>query len=351
MQFYKKVRRTVRDIGAVCNLKIFLPIVALTACKQPNNSQSRNIVLNTLTVKENTLIYTTWDKEVVVEDLAGQLAFFRRNLSDVCYSKPVLEKGKLYFAQSTSEITCVDIVNGKTVWQNKVPNRCTAMYYSNGVILLDIKHYGFIGINSSNGKIVYRILFKYGNDCLIPDLSPYRIAVLNDNFFVNNWDCSMITAYNIRTGKKLWSKNEMNGQSNLAVSEKGLFVGNNDAYKDGAIFIIDKDGKEILFSMKTNFEQNFNPIIVDNKVFYYCYDLSLHAFDLKRSQDSLALKFVKENSPAGHQMYLADRKLFYNNDKSVYEYDILKHTLTKIGNTEKDLCGVIKKDGKIKFLY
>jgi outer membrane protein assembly factor BamB len=152
--------------------------------------KNRNLVSSSLSITNDKLIYTTWDKEVIIEEIVTGKIIFRKSISDICYAKPVLKKDMLYFPISDSMFVSFNVKTDKLVWGHKLGGRCNGIWINNNMIILDSKHYGIIGCSTNDGKIIYEILYRYNKQCSIPDLSPYRASFSTENFYLNNWQCA-----------------------------------------------------------------------------------------------------------------------------------------------------------------
>ena len=59
-------------------------------------------------------------------------------------------------------------------------------------------------LNLLNGKKVFNIDYEYGRDgCNVPDMSPYPIIFDKDFFYINNFLCRTIRAYDVNNGKEV----------------------------------------------------------------------------------------------------------------------------------------------------
>lgn len=326
-------------------------LVLASSCTQKAANESKNIVSSSVTIKGNILIYSTWDKKIVVEDIAQSKILYNKALVDICYPKPILKKEYLYFPLSNEKFVCVNIKTNKLTWELSLPGRCNGIYMINNIILMDIKHHGIVGCNLNNGKLLYEILYHYNKECAIPDLSLYRISFDSNNFYLNNWQCNTLSSFNSSTGKQNWTKNFGDGQSNTAFSTNGLFLGINRVYQGGEIYLIDSVSGNVLFKRESLFEQNFNPIFRKNKVYYYTYDAKMHAFDVLAKRDSIIFHFEESQDVSGNQMFLVNDNLYYNREKEIYALNLNSYVLKIVGHTEKDICGVALNHGSIKFIY
>jgi outer membrane protein assembly factor BamB len=334
-------------------LLLLFVIVFMVGCNlksQDAQKQGRNIISSSLTITDSLLIYATWSNEVVVENFITNKRLFVKRVFNNCYAKPVLIQSKLYFPISDSVFTCIDMLSSKTIWNTSLGGRCSEFHLFNNSIIADSKHYGLIGIDANSGKIKFQLLYKYGTGCTIPDLSPYRISFDKEAFYVCDWHCNNISAFRIADGKALWKKNTSSSNSNVQFVDGLLFWGRNDFYKGGQITIISPKDGEILYGEPSKFEENFNPIIYNHKVYYYSYDSKLNELDLEKRKTRVVYVFNPKNDVSGNQMYLLNGHLYYNAQSNIYELDLNSFSNKIIQKDVKDIYGVYQVKSKLEFV-
>ncbi len=332
---------------------IFSSLLLILACKgrgEKHDATERNIISGTFSFRDSMLIYATWDSTVVVENLASKKKslFKTKNL---CYAKPILAGDKLLFPVSDSEFNCVDIFSRKLLWKAKLGGRCSSFTYANGCIIANTKHNGITGLDSENGDLRFLLPYQYDESCLLPDLSPYPILVDRDIFYICNWQCKSLSAFNMLTGVPIWSKQFGNGLGNFVLANDVIFYGRNDGYKTGGVMLIDASTATVLCRNIELFEERVLPLMYKNRIYYYTYDSKLREMDLSTKQSRVVFSFNDSNNVSGSQMFLYHGKLYYSKNGSVYSIDLKDFRISKILTNSKDILGGFGWGGKISFAF
>ncbi|WP_439698726.1 PQQ-binding-like beta-propeller repeat protein [Mucilaginibacter sp. AW1-7] len=332
---------------------LILILLFMAGCGLKNQKMSdknRNIISSSLTISGPLLTYSTWSNEIVVENLKLKKIVFTKKIISTCYAQPVLIENKLYFPIADSIFTCVDIVTSKTIWNTPLGGRCSEFHMIDNSIIANSKSYGLIGIDPKSGKIKFELRYKYGSGCTIPDLSPYRMTFDKKAFYVCDWQCKNLSAYNIEDGENLWQKTVDFSSGNIKYVDGVLFWGRNKFYKEGQITLIDPKNGSVLYEEQAKFEENFNPVVYAHKVYYYSYDGKLNEFDVKKRKNKVVYVFKAENDVSGNQMYLLNGCLYYSAQGNVYELSLKFFTNKLVRSNTKDIYGVYPDKSRIEFI-
>lgn len=330
---------------------VFLFITGCSFKSPKTDDKNRDIISSSLTVTDSLLIYATWSNKIIVENIRSHKILFTKKAISTCYARPVLIGKKLYFPIADSIFTCVDIATSKTIWNTRLGGRCSDFHIIDHSIIADSKHYGLVGMDLDSGKIKFELRYKYGVGCTIPDLSPYRISFDKKAFYVCDWQCASVSAYHIADGKRLWQKVTDFSNSNVKYVDGVLFWGRNKIYKGGEILLLDPQNGSVLYQEQAKFEENFNPIVYDHRVYYYSYDGKLNEFDIKTRKNKVVYVFKPENDVSGSQMYLLNGSLYYSAQDNVYQLSLKDFSHKVVRSNVKDIYGVYQDKDKIEFIF
>lgn len=338
--------------------KIMLLLLFILSCKETHitNYMNRHAFIVNIDTKDNLLVYSFWkDTEyaIKVEDLKTDKIIFSSKIKDNCFTEPRINSGKLYFPESNDTFSCIDYKNKKVFWKLKTKGRISEFQFVNdNVIIASIDTYGLVAINSRTGKVLYELLL-YGDKGCIVDAAPRPIGFNEDYFFVSDFNCNSIAAYEISSGKKIWNINKDSiALSNFIVAGKYIFLGNNDSYETGKIMLIESKTGKVIYSQDSKFEIMMNPILYQSKIYYYTYDSKLNEFDIEKRTSKIICNFSPADDISGSQIYQLDNFLYFQDVK----FNLNRMNLTTlekeiIGKCPKGLLGVYKINNVVKFVY
>ncbi len=334
----------------------YILIAILISCKGPTASsyKDRNMIAGSLTKTDSLLIYATWDSYIVIENILTDRKLHEIKIQDNCFAKPLLKDNKLYFPTSNKQFSCYDLTTKKIIWNCEIRGTCMLFKLLKNRLIINEKDYGISALNILSGKKEFELNYIYNEKCSIPDLSPYYIVCNEDNFYVCNWQCKTITAFDGLTGKEVWNKSFGSAVSNAVVINNYIFMGFDNMYKGGKIYLLDSKTGNILFEQGNKFQVRFNPIQYKNDIYFYSYDNKLNKFDVSNKSNKVIYSFDNTNSPGGDQMFLLDNYLYYSagDPMFIYRFNLNNNTLDKIQEADKSIYGVYKKaDNKIEFIY
>lgn len=320
------------------------------------NIDQRHALIANVNLENNLLTYSYWknnDYAIKIEDLATNKTFFFTKIKDKSFTEPRINDHKLYFPESNDTFICLDYKTKKVIWKLPTKGRIREFQIvKDTVIIASIAVYGLVAINANTGKVMYELLIHSDKGCLVDD-APRPIGFDENNFFVTNFNGASISAYEISSGKMVWSKKENpTSFSNFIVSGKYIFIGSNDSYKTGEIMLIETKTGKVVYSQDSKFEIMMDPVSIKNKVYYYTYDSKLNEFDIEKKTSKILYKFSPKNDISGSQIYLLDNALYFqdmNFDLNKLNLNTLKKEI--IGKGEKGLLGVYKINNKVKFIY
>lgn len=331
-------------------LLAFSFLITMVNCNNKKDILNRDIINSV--VQNDTLIYTTFSKQIVLENLNNGRGIFRRTIEDNIYYPLVLNGDRLYFSQSDFKFVCFDLKLKKIVWEIKTekPVKSISVYDKN--IFLNIKSQGFKIIDMENGNQKGELPFVYSIKCTQPDLSPYPIAFLENAFFLGNWNCNSISKFDINKGSFIKSISFEDGFIYLQEIGENLFVGvTNYKENNGSINLVNSE-LQTLFSTQVKYEERMKPVIWNEKVIYYTFDNSIYIFDIITHSNIKIFQLPKEDDISGSKIILSDDKLFFHTSNfEILQYDLINSKLSKLGKLEdRKLDNIYFKNGKIELI-
>ncbi len=330
----------------------------LFSCKETNINHhlERHALIANIDPKNNFLIYSYWkdtDYAIKIEDLKTDKILYSFKIKDNSFTEPKIHNNKICFPESNESFICMDYKRNIILWKIQTKGRVREFQYVNDdMIIASIDSYGIVAINSNSGKVMYELLLHADQNCSI-DNAPRPITYDDNHFYLADFNCNSVAAYDILSGKKVWSVNRNSAAlSNLIVAGKYIFVGSNDNYKTGEIILLEAKTGKLVYQHESKFEIMCNPIHYKNKIYYYTYDSRLNEFDIENRTSKIIYSFSKEDDISGSQIYPLDNFLYFQ-DLSFNLNRIDLSTLKKefIEKSPKGLLGVYKIKNEIKFVY
>lgn len=338
--------------------KIILLLLLMFSCKEAKitNYIDRHALIVNIDSKNNLLLYSFWKDDeyaIKIEDLKNNKIIFSSRIKDNCFTEPRIYNEKLFFMESNDTFTCVDYKNNKILWKLKTQGRIQEFQLVNdNIIIGSVETYGLVAINSKTGTLIYQLPLLSDKNCPV-DNAPRPIGFDKDCFYVTDFNCTLITAYKISSGEKVWSKNKnLDGLSNFIIAGKYIFIGTNDNYKTGEIKLIEANTGKVLYSQSSKFEMMMNPIFYQNKIYYYTYDSQLNEFDTEKKISKIIYNFNSENDISGNQIYQLDNFIYVQDvNFNLNRINLTTYKKEIIGKCPKGLLGVYKVNNEVKFVY
>ncbi|KQM56828.1 PQQ-binding-like beta-propeller repeat protein [Chryseobacterium sp. Leaf201] len=338
--------------------KITIILMFLFSCKETNVNRylERHILIANIDTKKNLLIYSYWkdkDYAIKVEDLKTDKMLFFFKIKDKSFTEPKIHKNKICFPESNDSFICIDYKRNAILWRIQTKGRVREFQYVNDdMIIASIDSYGIVAINSNSGKVMYELLLHVDQNCSV-DNAPRPITYDVNYFYVADFNCNSVVAYNILSGEKVWSINRNSEAfSNLIVAGKYIFVGSNDSYKTGEIMLLEAKTGKLIYQHESKFEIMCNPIYYRNKIYYYTYDSKLNEFDIENRSSKIIYSFSQEDDISGNQIYPLDNFLYIQDlNFNLNRIDLSTFQKEFIQKSPKGLLGVYKINTETKFLY
>jgi len=309
-----------------------------------------NAVSNTISYSNENVIYSTWDTAVSVYDLKAGAVIFTRKIKDVCYAKPIAKNGRIFFPFSDDKFVCVDAKDGKLLWELELKGRCSNFdFLDDTTIAASTKHNGLVVLNADKGRLLYELKYNY-EETHLPDLSPWLISFDEQNFYVSNWQGHSLSSFKKKDGTVNWQfdnkEQGMAGQS--IVDNDRIFVGINEAYKNGRILLLTKKNGGIFYQEECKYEEREAPVLYKNSVYFYSYDRFLNRFNLSANKIERVKGFEKDFDLSGHQMFLNIDDIYFSDASFMLNcYSIKDNTFKQIQKTEKSIIGAHSYNGTI----
>lgn len=336
-------------------------VLLLFSCKesQKTDFNKRHALIVNINSKENLLAFSYGknnDYAIKIEDLNNNKIIYSTKIQNACFTVPRINNDKLYFPESNYMFACVGYKTKKTIWKLPTKGRIREFQIvKKDIIIASVNLYGLVAINTNTGKIIYELLLHSDKNCQV-DSAPRPIDFDEKYFYVTNFNCSSVAAYEINTGKEVWSKKENNTTlSNLIVAGKYLFVGSNitiENPKDGEISLLEAETGKIVFKQKSSFDLFTDPILYQNKIFFHTYESSLNEFDINRKTLKTVLKFNDQNDMIANTIFKINNTLYFQDLKyNINKADLNTFQTEFIEKGKKGLLGVYKVNNEIRFIY
>ncbi|MEI7487943.1 MAG: hypothetical protein WCJ72_11140, partial [Chryseobacterium sp.] len=210
---------------------LLLSLILVISCKEskPHDYDKRHALVVDINSEDNILTYS-YSKDnnyaIKIEDLKTNKVIFSIKIKEGCFTESKTHHGKLYFPDSDNIFTCIDYKSNKVIWKLPLDDWKIRefQFVKDDIIIASIDSYGLIAINSRTGKVIYQLLLRYDDDCIV-DFAPRPIGFDENYFYVTDFNCNSISAYEISSGKNIWAKKEDSFMiSNLAVSGEYVFM-------------------------------------------------------------------------------------------------------------------------------
>jgi outer membrane protein assembly factor BamB len=302
-----------------------------------------NAVLNTITLHGDTIIYSCWDNTIKFYSLKAKRVVFSKSTINLCYSRPILKGGQVYFPVSDKKFISLELKTGKVIWELDLKGRCASFnFIDDSTIVASSKNYGLLVINAVAGKINYEMRYSYAATQL-PDLSPWAISWDDHNIYISNWQGHTLSSYKKENGLLNWHYTDdrfgIAGKS-IVVNDR-LFLGINNEYKNGSILLIAATDGRVINQVKYQYEERVNPILLGKKILFYSYDGCLNQFDTSSFSIVRIKKFEKEFDLSGNQLFLSSNQVYFS-DASFFlnAYIVTENKFRQLAKIEKSVLFV-----------
>lgn len=338
--------------------KFLLPFLVLffLSCKESKkvNADTRHALIANINYENSLLTYSYWKDEhyaIKIENLNNGKIIFSQKIKDNCFTEPRIKDERLYFPESNDIFTCLDYKTKKVIWKINTQGRIrTFQFVSKNIIILSIDVYGLVAINIETGKVIYELLLHSDKNCTV-DFAPNPIAFDEKNFYVVNFNCISVAAYDIASGKSIWNKKEDSKISNFIVNDQYVFIGSQfNNGKNELLLLEAKTGKEI-FRNSSSFNIFIDPVVYKNKIYYQTEDSQLQEFDIESKIIKSVFK-TQSNLLGCSQMFQIGHYLYIQDcDYNVNKIDLQNSKREIVYKGQKGLLGVYKINNETKFIY
>lgn len=331
------------------NLFYTILVILTISCKNESVITEKGRDILTSVLYGDTLIYNTFSKSIIIEDLRTDNIIKKFSVNDLIYYSPVLNSGKLFFSESNKKFVCYDLTEQRNIWEIETTSVVKSILIRGKEVILNLKNNGFVILDKLTGKEKLKIPYIYSEGCAHPDLSPYPMDILDRNLYIANWQCNTISMINLDTGKLLKKINLGVGSSYLTVIGNKLFVGLNGNYNGGKIFVLDRNTLNTEFSEQVNFEDRMKPLIWKGKLIYYTFDNQIYLFDPVNHSNEILFKFSEKDDLSGSKMILSLNNLYFHTANfELLECNLEDKKLKRLGLFDKrKIDNIFFKNGKL----
>lgn len=338
------------------SIVIVLCCVLFFSCNKKEIETNRRTA--EVTIYTNDLAsYVTFDTLVKVENLKTKKILFQKKINCEQLIVPtvlVKKHNYLYFPLNDSVLSCVNFKTEKEIWKYKFEDVITGLKNVNdSIILVDLRDAGVVALNIMTGKRIYEIKDSNNSRCNSP--SVHNIVFDEKYFWVSDFDCGTVTAFNLKDGKEVWKyKSKINGAVRLLLTKDYVFCGitGNPMNKEGAVFLIDKKSGTLVFAKPEQFDLITKPVNYKNKVIYYGYNSKLSELDLDTKTIKVIKEFNEDELSCGNQLFLLDNTLYFDDCRfNINQLNLISSDFKVLGKSGSNLLGVYKKGKVVEFIY
>lgn len=308
--------------------------------------KNRDVVKSILS--NDTLVYTSFSGHLIIEDLKENRVIKDIELGDVFYYQPILNNKNVFFSKSDSQFVCYSLATNRIEWQLKTENVVKDILLKENNLVLNVKNKGFILVDTQNGNVNKTVPYKYSDECASPDLSPYPMDLFNENLYIANWQCASITKISLDQNKKNSTCQLGEGTAYLKVIGSKIFVGVNENYERGKIFILNASNLKQEFSVDVDYEDRMIPVVWKDKIIYYTFDNAIYLFDPAKLENELLWKLSDSDNLSGSKLILAEDTLMVQTSNfEIISYNIKsKKVVGREKFEDRKLDQIYLKDGK-----
>lgn len=328
----------------------------LFSCNKNDISPNRKTSEINLT-DDGIALYSTYDTFVKVDNIKTNQNLFRIKVKSKQIIIPTAlskKRNYIYFPLNDTVISCRDFKTKKEIWNFNCSGVIISLKNANdSIILIGIRNKGILALNMITGKKEYEINDSNSSAC--NSSSIHDVTSDGKLFFVPDFNCSTIIAYNLKTGKEAWRySSKISGAIRSLLMKDFVFCGitGDPTKKEGAVLVLDKNSGQLLFEKKDQFDLIVKPIIYKNKIIYYNYNSKLNEFNPENKTITVLHKFKKDELSCGTQLFLKDGYIYFNDCKfNLNRFDLRTNENKVLDKSKSYLLEVYKKDNKIEFIY
>lgn len=336
---------------------LLLLLFFILSCKEEKNTDynKRHALIVNINPKNNLLTYSYWKNNnyaIKIEDLKTNKTIFSTKITDNCFTEPRINNDRLYYPESSDTFVCLDYKTKKIIWKLPIKGRIREFQFvTNDLIIASIEVYGLIAINSNTGKIMYELLLHSDKDCVV-DFAPQPIGFDENYFYVTNFNYTSISAYEISSGKNVWSRKENTTPlSNFIVVGKYIFMGSSESDEKNEIILLEAKTGKLLFRQNLSVNTFVDPVVYQKKVYYQTNEYLLNEFDTEKKTFKTIFNFNKDHIGC-NQIFLLNHSLYIQGcNYNVNKIDLKTNKRQIVDKGEKGLLGVYKINNDVKFIY
>lgn len=339
-------------------IRLLLCFLFVISCREGKlaDDDKRNALMVTINAEDNLLAYSYFkdnDYAVKVEDLRTNNTVFVYNIQDNCFTNPRIHNGKLYFPESNHVFVCVSYKTGKPLW--KLPTQGRILEFQmvkDDIIIASVDGYGIIAIHADTGKILYVLHLLSNSNCQV-DLSPRPVRFDENYFYVAGFNCKTISAYEILSGKKVWSREDYRfSLSSFIITGDFIFSGNMIDNDKEEIILLEAHTSKLLYRQPASFDLFTDPVVYQDKIYYHTNNAELKEFDIRKKTVRTVFTFRTYEDIIGGQMFRLDHFLFFQDMQyQIVKIDLQTFNRKVIDRGKKGLLGVYKINDEIKLIY
>ena len=337
-------------------LYILVLLIVLPSCFHPKENENiivlrDNYISRTVSLDKNLLLYGTRDTLIEVKNMETQEIIYSDKIGEQGNAKPVIKGQLIYYPRSRRFFVCKNIKTMQTVWMKPIEGRCSEFkFMDDSTIIASIKGYGMMVFNARTGDKIFDIRYDAVGTSG-GDNSPWPLVFDDSSIYASNFNKDLITCFDRFTGQIKWSNRSDGYAGQPLLLGESLFLGVNEFYKGGMVYLFNKRSGKIELNYECNFDERVSPLKHQKQVLFYAYDGRIMKFDVETHAFKELIKLKKKRRVTSTEFGFIDNCLYFEDcDFNVIKFDITKRELTKVYKLNRGLYGIFEYKGKIYIL-
>jgi outer membrane protein assembly factor BamB len=209
---------------------------------------------------------------------------------------PAVSEGLVYVSTTSGALVAVDAATGEIAWQQAIATGLpTAPTIGEGHLVTVVDNSTLLSLDPLTGEEHWRADLASSLSIQYPTIADGKVFFPDDSTAVN--------AYDVNTGKLLWTTDALNAHRVAAFQEGRLYVPTGD----GKLVALDASTGDMLWQTEPALGEALNPIVTESAVITAIAGVAVQALDLETGEElwTLAAAGMPDFSPhaGGNSLY------------------------------------------------